>query len=101
MPYDSITQANAVLSQVSNIIKVGNIGPHQALQLGWLKFPNTEKQSYNISITARNGSVFQVLRFIRGNSNWQRAKKISFNGEVVKENLDPEFPCDNEGKVKW
>ena len=101
LPYNSITEVNENLYKYSKIMKVGNLGPNQALQLGLIKFSQDKKQSYNINITARNGNVVQFIRFRKKNGKWKRAERILFNGVVMKETIDPEFPLENEHEILW
>lgn len=100
-PFQSMTEANTFMLQASRVIKVGNIGPSQAMELGSLQLPDTDKQSFNISILARNGYVFQIVRFRRVKGEWKRAIQVHHNGKNVHETIDAEFPRNADGKIQW
>ncbi len=101
LPYDSRTRWNTMLFEVSKILRVGNIGPKQAVELGGLHLPNTDKKSYNIYITARNGSVMQAVRFRRVDGKWKTAMQVTRGSKVLEESIDPDFPRNEEGKIDW
>lgn len=101
LPYDSRTRVNTMLFEASKILRVGNMGPKQAVELGGLHLPNTDKKSYNIYITARNGSFMQVLRFRRVNSKWKMAMQVRRGAKVLEESIDPDFPRNAKGKIDW
>ncbi|MFA5180649.1 MAG: hypothetical protein WC405_04965 [Syntrophales bacterium] len=101
IPYSSMTEAFTMMAQSSKIIRVGNIGPNQGMQLDGLILPDTDRQSYNISITARNGIVSQIVRFRRVKGEWKIAHQINIPSKGVLERIDPDFPRDEDGKVKW
>lgn len=101
LPYDSITKVNQLLSQASKSIQVGNMGPKQAINLGTLNLPETDKQSFNINIMARNGHVIQFMRFRRVNKHWKAAMKVIRNEDTLQETIEQGFPRDNKGRVEW
>jgi hypothetical protein len=100
--YDSMTQSNAMLLKASKIFQVGNLGPHQAIQLTGIQIPpNVDKKSYNIYITARNGSLMQILRYRRVGNQWKMAIKVTRENDVIKEFIDKDYPVDENGKINW
>jgi len=102
LPYDSMTLSNAMLARASEVIQIGNMGPHQAIQLKGIQIPpNVDKKSYNISITARNGSLMQILRYRRINNQWKMAVKVTRGNDVIKEHTDKDFPLNKDGKIDW
>ena len=102
LPYDSNTLSNALLSKASDYIQIGNLGPNQAMTLtNGLKVPDVDKKSYNIHITARNGSVFQIVRYRKVNNEWKMAIKISGQGKTLKEFIDKDYPKNAKGEIDW
>lgn len=102
LPYDSMTQSMKMLAQASKIIEVGNLGSNQAMQMSGIKIPlAVDKKSYNIQITARNGTIVQFIRFRKINNQWKMANKVMRNGEVLKEFIDSDFPQDKDQKIDW
>lgn len=97
----SWAQSRALLAKASIVFLPGNLGPGQATELGVLQLPTTEKQSYNVQITARNSYVIQTLRFRRVNGEWKRAEKIMVNGVEHEPTIDPAFPRNDKGQVGW
>ncbi|MDD5681106.1 MAG: hypothetical protein PHI59_07675 [Candidatus Omnitrophica bacterium] len=102
LPYDSMTLLNSAHGKASIFMQLGNLGPHQCIQLNGIQIPpNVNKKSYNIYITARNGSITQIVRYRRVNDEWKIASKIIKGGEVIKEDIDPGFPHNDKGKIDW
>jgi hypothetical protein len=102
LPYDSMTLSNAMFAKASTVIPIGNLGPHQAMQLQGIRIPpDTDKKSYNIYLTARNGSVVQIVRYRRIDNNWKMAIKTTKDGEVIKETIDDDFPRNEKGEIPW
>ncbi len=102
IPADSISQSMRALSAASKIIQVGNVGVGQAIMpIASLDMPETDSKSYNVTINARNGSVFHVVRFRRVDGKWKMAIRVSNNGKVIKESADPEFPRKANGDIEW
>ena len=69
--------------------------------LDGLSLPDTEKQSYNIHIMSRNGSVMQMVRFLKVNGEWRIASKTMRGDDVLEEVIDPDFPRNESGEVQW
>jgi hypothetical protein len=102
LPYDSMTLSNAIFAKASTVIQIGNIGPHQVMQLNGIQIPpDIEVKSYNIYITARNGSLMQILRYRRIENKWKMAGKILRGGETIQEYVDADFPRNEKGEVVW
>jgi hypothetical protein len=102
MPYDSITTTNVALSKASKVINVGNIGPSQFALMSGLVLPkDRDKQSYNIYITSRNGSIMQVVRFRKVNGKWKMAYKATRGKNILEEVIDSDFPRNDSGQVDW
>ena len=100
LPYDSMSQSNTMLMSASEIIRVGNLGPHQGMQMKGLRLPNnTDKKSYNIYIIARNGSIMQMVRFVRVDGQWKIAMQVMRYDKVLKEQIDSDFPRNALGKI--
>jgi hypothetical protein len=102
LPYDSMTLSNAMFAKASIVIQVGNMGPHQYAQLNGIQIPpDVDKKSYNIHITARNGTLTQILRYRRIDNKWKMALQIMKEGKVIKEDVDEDFPRNEKGKIDW
>jgi len=85
-------QSRDAVNQASNHLRIGNIGPSQAMDVGAIQFPEGDTFRLNIEITARNGRVVQVFRFRKIDERWERAERILFNDNVVKEEISEGFP---------
>lgn len=101
LPLGSETERNAKFSPATTVIQVGNITPSTQLSYGGLVLPATGKQSYIINITARNGYIVQRLSYRQVNGIWKIASQVSFKGNIVKEQIEADYPRDSEGKVIW
>lgn len=101
LPYETMTDTAKRLDEARHQIDVGNIKPNTVRPLGGIKAPKADVIMYNIYITARNGSVMQIVRFHRIDGNWKRARKLVVNDKVIEEYIDPDFPLGADGKVKW
>jgi len=102
LPYDSTTLSNAMFAEASQVLRIGNLGPHQAMQLSGIQIPsNVVKKSYNINIMARNGSLVQLLRYRRIDNQWKMAVKIMRGKDIIKENIDEDFPRNEDGEISW
>jgi hypothetical protein len=93
----------SLLSQISTAWGPINIGPGQSITLGTIQLPETDKQSYNIYITARNGSVKQLVRFRLINGEWVLAYRVETSNpsNAVKEYIHHKFPRDEQGQISW
>ena len=101
LPYDSMVRVYQLWWEASKLIPVGNIGPNQAIPLGTLKLPDSDKQTYIINIMARNGGIVQHLTCRRVNSVWKLAMKIFKLDNTIEETVEPDFPRDDKGNVQW
>ncbi|MBF0466229.1 MAG: hypothetical protein HQK88_04740 [Nitrospirae bacterium] len=60
------------------------------------------KQSYNVTFTARNGSYSQKIRLKKVNGKWQQATKVfDRQKRVLHEEVASDYPKDEEGNVTW
>lgn len=101
LPYKSMTESEARFAAARTIIQVGNIGVGQGMQLGGIKAPEGDQIAYNIFIFARNGSVSQIVRFRRVDRSWKSARRLIVNGKQIREVIDPNFPRESDGSVRW
>ena len=95
------------MAETQTVLPVGNVSPRQAPVLGKCTLPNTQQQSFNVFISARNGFVTQLIRLQRIKGFWKSATKVTRKiyeenkSVVLLEKVDPEFPRDNTGQVQW
>ena len=102
IPFDSIAMFDDMYMKASRIIDIGNFGPNQEYPPIGIPIPtDVDKKSFNIEISARNGSVRQAVRLWRINHEWKMAKRTMCNGKLLEEVADPDFPRNKEGKVVW
>lgn len=87
------------------VFNVGNLTPNHATHLGRINLPNMDEANFNIFITARNGSMNELLRMKRVAGEWFTAIKIHrLEGPtqiLLMEKIDDKFPKNSEGKVDW
>jgi hypothetical protein len=84
-----------------NQFNVGNLGAHQSSFVTRLNLGTGDAKNYNISISARNGFVTQLLRCRRTPAGWRCATRVIRTGEgreVLYEQMDEGFPKDRMGK---
>ncbi len=101
LPYKSITEAYQLLGQAATVINVGNFGPNQMEQLGAISIPARGRLAYNVKFLARNGGVFQRIRFQRVAGEWKRAWQIARDNDILEEHVDPDFPRSAAGEPIW
>lgn len=87
------------------IYNAGNLTPKHALPLGRINLPNEDEANFNIFITARNGSINELLRMKRINGEWFSAIKIyKIDGaeqKLLLEKIDDKYPKNSEGMIDW
>ena len=101
---ENLTLEETMKSQ--NIINIGNIGIKQEQLIGSIKWSGITQQRYNVFISTRNGFYTELIRLRLINGNWWRAayKVTKFDGKKeikLFEESDPEFPRNEENKIKW
>lgn len=101
IPAKSLNQALSLLLPSSQVRSIGNFGPNQILPMGSLDLGHGDKRSYNVYITMRNGSVFQAVRFRKTDGKWKIAIRSIWNDKIVEEKIDPDFPKETDGTIKW
>lgn len=83
-------------------IDVGNMIPSHSIILQPWTLENEPEQSYNIFFTARNGGFTQQLRFKKINGAWVSASKVTNkDNEILHEQIDDNYPKDENGNVSW
>jgi hypothetical protein len=97
----SIPEWNKTRQQAITVIKVGDIWPSQAVDLGPIVIPNTDNKDYRITISAKNGSVVKLVKFKKIEGKWKMATRDYIAGEIFKESGDADFPRNKEGKIEW
>jgi hypothetical protein len=64
--------------------------------------PNdADQQSYNIFLSARNGGIFQQIRFRRINGQWRIAMRVIRENKVLIEDGREYLPRDEKGQAIW
>lgn len=75
------------------------------LDTEYLTLPeNTDKQTYSIFFTARNGSWHQQITLRRVNGKWRLATRVTKDGGktlLMPEEISAEFPRDANGEALW
>ncbi len=89
------------LRQAEAYLQVGNLPPKRVHlpRQRWL-MPNRQQVNYLVEISARNGSVTELLRLRRVAGEWRWALRVTrgMEGEILLvEEIEPEFP----GQVQW
>jgi hypothetical protein len=91
----------ATLEYTDKNINVGNMIPSHANMIQQWKLESEPEKSYNIFITARNGSFLQQLRLKKINGVWLSATKTTRDNKLLHEKIDDNFPKDKDGNVCW
>jgi hypothetical protein len=99
-------RARLVISSTKNI-PVGTLAPGQTAALEPFPVWNREEteeakgRAYDITITARNGTVSQRVRISFSPNGWPSlATQITHNDQKM-EKADPDFPRDKDGQIDW
>ena len=83
---------------------VGNLAPDQMRMLRyWQLPPSVEAQDYNVSISMRNGNLFEFIRCRKIAGRWVQAVRLQHvpDGKVLKEYVDSSFPRGPGGEMAW
>jgi hypothetical protein len=87
--------------------EVGNLSPKSTRILRRIALPISDSKKFEVTILARNGPFTERLRLQKVGGSWTRAVRVysgSMNREesaVILEKIDPGFPRDQSGKVRW
>ena len=89
------------LREAETYIEIGNLPPKRVSmpRLRW-QMPYRQEVNYLVEISARNGSVTELLRLRRVAGEWRWALRVTrdMEGKIpLVEEIEPEFP----GKVTW
>ncbi len=90
--------------QSETSFSIGNLSPNSSQVLGNWPLPSTDEQGYNVFFNARNGFFTQEIRMRRVNGLWKQAMRVTkteTGNPLLYEQIDPEFPRDEQGQVKW
>lgn len=98
--FDALSEGTIETFQARTILRLGTMGPHKMADLGAIKLSDTNKQTFSIIVTARNGFFHALHQYRRINGKWVRAIQSTKNGKT-KEQADPEFPRNDKGKIQW
>jgi hypothetical protein len=101
LPYRSLTESKKRFDETETIINIGNIPPSSSRLLGSIRIPEGDSISYNINIVTRNGYFTQVVRFHLVNGEWKKAMRLMGHEKLLKENIDKDFPRNQDGNVEW
>ncbi|MFM4922410.1 hypothetical protein [Aeromonas dhakensis] len=92
----------ATLEHIETNVNIGNMIPSHASMVQKWEIESEPEQSYNIFLTARNGSFTQLLRLKKVNGAWVCATKImNKNNEILHEQIDDNYPKEADGSVTW
>ena len=81
---------------------IGEIHFGSNFMLGENVIGDRQRCSFNIFTYARNGKFLQEVRFEKVGDALLKALRITnVDGNVIREEIDPNFPLDAEGKVEW
>jgi hypothetical protein len=98
---ESVFDAIQLMSLGSKEIPVGTIAPQMLVPVGKLTLPDTNKQSFQIDIWARNGHAVQILAYRRVNGVWKGSMRTFKRDNTVKEDVEPGFPRNDKGEALW
>jgi hypothetical protein len=101
LPVESVVDAMQLMSLGSKVIPVGTMAPQILVPIGKLNLPDADKQSFQMDIWARNGHAVQLLTYRRVNDVWKGAMRTYKRDNTVKEDIEPGFPRNEKGEVKW
>lgn len=88
-------------------VDVGNMSARSARPIQVWQLPDGDQASYNVFFNARNGFWSQSLRLKRVGGEWKSATQVSKDimGDekppLLHEQVDPEFPLNEQGEVEW
>ncbi|WP_137675376.1 hypothetical protein [Agarivorans sp. Toyoura001] len=103
--YDLASKVPRTLENMTGddkILDVGNIPAKTASTQGMINLGNITEKKLNIFSQTRNGSFVQELRLKKINGEWLAASRIkTFDGEMLKENIDDHFPLNTEQAVEY
>jgi len=95
--FDALAERTIENYQVKKIVKLGTFGPQMVADLGVIKLPDADKQTFHITVTARYGSYNKLYQYRRINGKWVRAIQTVKNGKKERK-LIPSFPVMNREK---
>ncbi len=101
IPYGSVSELYVITSKASESFNIGNMVPNQGKLVYSLELKDKEKYSFNITISARNGIIYQSILFLKVNDEWKTATRAIREGEVLYENIYHDFPRNESGEVEW
>ncbi|HDM8162001.1 TPA: two pore domain potassium channel family protein [Vibrio harveyi] len=82
-------------------IDVGNLIPGLSVMNRNMQIGHPTSQDYNVFFSARNGTFTQLIRMRKVTNQWVTATKVqNMNGDIVFEQVDPNYPLTN-GQVVW
>lgn len=108
--FPTLTFDNIKLSET--LISAGNLSPGQAIIVNDpVRLLNADKLSFNIFIFARSGRFTEQLRLIKVEGVWKTAMRVEKDNNsdenpnapstLLKEQIDPDFPRNEDGTVNW
>ncbi|MRS04892.1 hypothetical protein EG832_17005 [bacterium] len=100
-PLESQIDIMNLLASGSKIINLGTMAPQIVYPISKIKLPDTDKQSYQINIWARNGHAVQLLSYRRVNGIWKGAMRTYKRDNTYKEDIEPGFPQNEKGEAIW
>jgi hypothetical protein len=97
------------LKRTKVTLNAGNVRPGVGMTLvdKWVLPPGVDVIRYGISIHARNGVFSQGVVINRSQGKWRTASRVyraaapGKKAVLLKEVVDPAFPRDASGKVRW
>ena len=96
---DSPTLENILTAETS--LSLGTLIKGHASMLGRWDLGTGDARGFNIFFSARNGSWYQNLRFRRVGGIWLFANRVVRSEQTVFEDIQPGYPRDSSGHVKW
>jgi hypothetical protein len=104
MTVNSINAITIANESKVGAIQIGNMFVNAVAQVMHLKLdPVVESQTFEIVMSARNGSFTESLRLRRINGQWLSAIKVTRGKaeEKIYERISEAFPRDEKGEIDW
>jgi len=101
MHYD-ISDMITMFNPARNIIKIGNLPVGMSIPSMFSIELTGDHQHFMFDFITRNGNISQDLSFKRIKGHWITASiVIGRNHEVLREDVDKDFPRDDYGNILW